>query len=398
MALTANTVPKASNANTLTNSTITDDGTIVTINTASVFGASVANDSTRNFFRLTGTMPTVPTAQVDGVFFNITSAGSAAQTNSAFRITYGAGYTGASVTAAASFRNQVAGTGTDLTNGAFNVAGSFTTSSTTTGTQAGVFGNVAGGDRNIGILGKATGTKNAAVNIGGAFYAVNAGSTPIFIGMYADLVNGSTSGATESAAVVANNNTQAVPIFIAKDAGAAVPTTAATATVVVTDGAQLQYGNGVLTNATMTAETQANVRRVVSSYTWSNAQVVALGAALVGDITVATLPAKTQVRNAYVVITGAAAGPTTVTVSCGDAIGGTPFINYVVASDAKAAANTVYGDAAAERGTSIDVEFYYMPSYTATTLVTCHFISTVLNLDQVTGSTGRVILETALLP
>jgi hypothetical protein len=85
-------------------------------------------------------------------------------------------------------------------------------------------------------------------------------------------------------------------------------------------------------------------------------------------------------------------------VSCGDAVGGTPFINYIVPSNAKAAANTVYGDAVAERGTSLDVEFYYLPSYTATTLVTCHFISTVENLDQVTGSTGRVILETALLP
>ena len=98
------------------------------------------------------------------------------------------------------------------------------------------------------------------------------------------------------------------------------------------------------------------------------------------------------------VITGQAAGPTTVTVSCGDAIGGTPFINYTVALDAKVAANTVYGDAVAERGTSLDVEFYYLPSYTATTLVTCHFISTGANLSTVTGSTGRVILETATLP
>lgn len=153
-----------------------------------------------------------------------------------------------------------------------------------------------------------------------------------------------------------------------------------------------------LTSATMTAETQGGVRTLTHSYTWSNAQVVALGAVLVGDITVATLPAKIQLVDALVVITGAAVGPTTVTVSCGDAIAGTPFINYVVASDAKAAANTVYGDAVAERGTSIDAEFFYLPSYTATTLVTCHFISTGANLNTVTGSTGRVILTTRLLP
>jgi hypothetical protein len=82
----------------------------------------------------------------------------------------------------------------------------------------------------------------------------------------------------------------------------------------------------------------------------------------------------------------------------GDAIGGTPFINYIVASDAKAAVNTYYGDAVGERGTSIDVEFYNLPSYTATTLVTAHFISTGADLSTVTGSTGRVILKTCVLP
>lgn len=162
----------------------------------------------------------------------------------------------------------------------------------------------------------------------------------------------------------------------------------------------LESNRLVLTTATMTATAGATGAHTSSThaYTWTNAQVVALGASLTGDITVATLPAKTQVLDAAVVITGTAAGVTTLTVSCGDAVGGTPFINYIVASDAKAVVNTFYGDAVAERGTSIDTEFYYLPSYTATTLVTCHFISTVQNLDQTTGSTGRVILMTRLLP
>lgn len=164
-----------------------------------------------------------------------------------------------------------------------------------------------------------------------------------------------------------------------------------------TGGGNLIIGAGMLTASTMTAETTAQARDVTSSYTWTNAQVAAL-AGTAGDINVATLPAKTQVLDAMVVITGAAAGPATVTVSCGDAIAGTPFINYVVPSDAKAAANTVYGDAVAERGTSIDTEFWYLPSYTATTLVTCHFISTGANLSTVTGSTGRVMLTTRIVP
>lgn len=175
-------------------------------------------------------------------------------------------------------------------------------------------------------------------------------------------------------------------------------TIARSAAGVVSVTSNVIIAGGVLTASTMTAETTAQARTVTNSYTWTNAMVVALGAGLTGDINVVTLPAKTRLLNAYVVITGAAAGPATVTVSCGDAIAGTPFINYIVPVDAKAAANTVYGDAVAERGTSIDIEWYYLPSYTATTLVTCHFISSGANLDTVTGSTGRVILETELLP
>jgi hypothetical protein len=162
--------------------------------------------------------------------------------------------------------------------------------------------------------------------------------------------------------------------------------------------AGIRWTDLILTASTMAAESTGILSTSTHSYTWTNAQVAALGATTTGDINVATLPAKTQVLDAMVVITGAASGPTTVTVSCGDAIAGTPFINYVVASDAKAAANTVYGDAVAERGTSLDAEFWYLPSYTATTLVTCHFISSGGNLSTVTGSTGRVVLSTRLLP
>lgn len=154
-----------------------------------------------------------------------------------------------------------------------------------------------------------------------------------------------------------------------------------------------------LTPATMNNEIgdyYSASRTTTSSFAWTNAMVVALGAATAGDITVATLPAKTQVLDALLVITGTAAGTTTLTVSCGDANGGTPFTDYIGVSDAKAAANTVYGDTAGERGASMTG--YYLPSYTTTKLVTCHFISTGANLDQVTGSTGRVILTTRLLP
>ena len=150
------------------------------------------------------------------------------------------------------------------------------------------------------------------------------------------------------------------------------------------------------TPGTMAYETSSLLRTRVDSFTWTNAQVVALGAGLTGDITVATIPAKTAVLDAKVVITGQAAGTTTLTVACGIVAAG--YIDWVVASDAKAAVNTVYGDAAAERGTSLDIEFYALPSYAAESIVKCHFISTGTNLDTVTASSGRVILVTTLLP
>lgn len=132
---------------------------------------------------------------------------------------------------------------------------------------------------------------------------------------------------------------------------------------------------------------------VTNSYSWTNAQVIALPTTA-GDITMVTLPAKTVVKNAYVVITGAAVGPATVTVACGRVATG--YIDYIVVSDAKAAANTVYGDASGERGTNL--VGYDLPSYTGTTVVNCHFISTVANLSTVTGSTGKLVLETSLVP
>lgn len=126
---------------------------------------------------------------------------------------------------------------------------------------------------------------------------------------------------------------------------------------------------------------------------WTNAQVVALPTTA-GDILMATLPPKTVVENAYVVITGAAVGPTTVTVACGRT--SATYIDYIVASNAKAAANTVYGDASGERGTNL--VGYDLPSYTASVPVYCHFISTGANLSTVTGSSGILYLTTTRLP
>lgn len=151
-----------------------------------------------------------------------------------------------------------------------------------------------------------------------------------------------------------------------------------------------------LTAGTLTPDAANNTPRItLQKFSWTNAMVVALGAGLIGDITVATLPAKTIVHKAVIVITGQAAGPTTLTLALGRT--GALYIDYIVAKTAKAAANTIYGEAFADLGTNLSALVADLPSLTTTTDIKLHFIATVANLDQTTASTGDVYLWTEQL-
>lgn len=149
-----------------------------------------------------------------------------------------------------------------------------------------------------------------------------------------------------------------------------------------------------LTAGTMTVTNSALSRSVITRFDWTNAMVVALGGAVTGDITVCTLPAKTVVQRVWVVVTGQGAGVTTLTVAVGRTAAG--YIDYIVASDAKAAANTLYGGAAVDLGTNLTG--YDLPSVTGTTAVKAHFISTIQNLSSTTGSSGSIYILTTTLP
>jgi hypothetical protein len=156
-----------------------------------------------------------------------------------------------------------------------------------------------------------------------------------------------------------------------------------------------------LTAGTMTNTNFGSLRDHWVKGLWTNAMVAALGGTA-GDISFATLPANTVVERALVRITGQAAGVSTLTVACGRT--GASYIDYIVASDAKAAVSTVYGDnpAGTETGTFLfDATAKWVtdyPSWTGTTVVNCHFISTGGNLSAVTGSSGSVYLQVAVLP
>lgn len=167
------------------------------------------------------------------------------------------------------------------------------------------------------------------------------------------------------------------------------------------DPNSVTYGNGnslTPTTGTMTGNTVGYVRSFWIPFAWTNAMVAAL-TGTADDVTVGTLKAKSLVKRAMVVITGAATGTTTLTVAVGRT--GATYIDYVVASDAQAAANTVYGDATAEMGSNLyngTGMIDDLPSFTATTAIKAHFISTGANLSAVTGSSGNVYVEIEAMP
>lgn len=158
-----------------------------------------------------------------------------------------------------------------------------------------------------------------------------------------------------------------------------------------------------LTSGTMSADGgNPAVRTAWSKYTWTNAMVTALGAATSGDVTVCTLPAKTQVRQALIVITtaGTNMAAATFTATLGtDA----EFDNFLLSANMLAAANTVYGDIVGEVGASLDATAYvpFLPSWTATTAVKVRFATDGAGgktLADVLTSTGSVYLLTETLP
>lgn len=155
---------------------------------------------------------------------------------------------------------------------------------------------------------------------------------------------------------------------------------------------------GIAGGLTAGALTPSPVTLVASNpkkFSWSNAMVAGI-AGTSGNLLICTLPAKTMVKKAWIVITGQAAGTTTLTVSAGRT--GAAYIDYLVAKNAKVAANTVYGQIVAELGANLTALTGDLPSLSATTDINLQFVSSIENLSNVTGSSGDIYLETLLIP
>ena len=133
-----------------------------------------------------------------------------------------------------------------------------------------------------------------------------------------------------------------------------------------------------------TTPTSGTFGAIVKS--WTNADVVLGSGGTSYNWLVGTLPAKSQLISAYITVDTQAtfaAG----TLKAGLGVVGTTYVDWVVSSDIKAAAATIYGDAAAERGTDAAIKFY-----TTAKPIYVQFIAGAGDLVDVTGSTGTVRL------
>lgn len=189
-------------------------------------------------FVFTATQPAVPTGTQNGFTIDVTSAGSAAFVNRAFVVTYNAGYTGASTTAAIRGSNAAAGTASTLipASGSDAALGNIGTNTFSSGTTTGL--NMGGlftgglGNVNAGVVGLSQQVKNSATNIGGVFSAINTGTSPVMVGVFASL--NQVTVPTVSAALIADNGAQAQPIALFRSANATVGSFNATGGVTAT--------------------------------------------------------------------------------------------------------------------------------------------------------------------
>jgi hypothetical protein len=239
----ANVLAKSDGTN-LVASSVTDDGTVVTVNTRTTARATILTDGTGPALGVTATLPASPSATAAGVAVAMTGAGSAAQAQYATHSVLAAGYTGGSANVAVVGDNLSAGTGVGTASSvgvlgmsrgnaasAVGVTGRVINGTPTRGT--GVLGLAAGGTHRIAVVGN---TVLAGTSAYGGLFSLNSSESPVF-------------PTTGSAALVADNNATTSSILQARDNGVV--------TFDVADGGVLAstWGNGAaLTTATATEQ------------------------------------------------------------------------------------------------------------------------------------------------
>lgn len=195
----------------------TSGGTAVLTGRSAISGSS----TTSNFLSITATLNTTNTQIVYGNYIRITSAGSSNKQQHAFRAELLPGYTGTASTAALSFINTAASTGTGVNggNGNYGIIGG--ARATTTGTNISGSFDATGGNQNVGVIGVTYGVKVSALNIAVYGAALSTGAASMIgIGGYFTLnTAGDDTYTGSSAAIIGNNYTTTSPILILRDNG-----------------------------------------------------------------------------------------------------------------------------------------------------------------------------------
>jgi hypothetical protein len=215
----ANVLAKSDGTN-LVASSVTDDGTLVTINTATKARATILTDGTGPALGVTATLPASPSAQVAGLSVSATGAGTAAQMQAATQSILNAGYTGAKPTYGLYAQNISLGTGNRITGGYGTFTGNvgvygITSLGNPSGASIGVVGqgSSSGTGANVGVIGYGAhtsagvaigvlGTASSATGVGG-YFGLNTASDPTVV----------------NAALITDNAAVAAPIFLARDNG-----------------------------------------------------------------------------------------------------------------------------------------------------------------------------------
>lgn len=218
------------------------------LTTLTITGGSLAS-GTGKALSITGTMSATAAAQT-AVLYTITSAGSDANGHVGFQTQLAAGYTGAGNSSAIVALNQAAGTAATVIPAAgsnaqaLNLGTSGQAAGATAGSNVGLVGKATGSTTsNIGVLGLSQIVANGAKNIGGAFSAINTGTTPVQVGIWASL--NQTTLPTSSAALIADNGAQTDAIARFQDNG--------------TDVLSINDGGTVTMSTALTASVQAGI-------------------------------------------------------------------------------------------------------------------------------------------
>jgi len=151
-------------------------------------------------------------------------------------------------------------------------------------------------------------------------------------------------------------------------------------------------GTGLATTTATTTAAASTPHSAIIKRTWTNAEVVASAGGTSVNISVGKLPANSRPAAIYMINdTQATFAAGTLTGSVG--VAGTAYVDWIVASNLKATAATVYGNAAAEKGSEFGSLFY-----TTAKDIYLQVLAGAGDLANVTTCTGTIYIEYVTYP